>query len=332
MKANNQNEVWIIDTDFTDDDILALEILLPKIKVIAITVVGRKDKNPSAIKKDIEKFLSEKNLEKVEIFLGADRPFINYQEQLKDDEIHCPYMYLDSISSSAGNTEEVFSSTDLNEIKQKLNSIASVKIVSLCQENKGKVNILTTGPLTNLGLAALLDNDLSDYVNSFLITGGSIRNLGNSGNMSEYNFRYDPVGAKNFFHYSKKSKIYLNPIETEYHFKNGDNHKKLLELIKKSSFAHNFEELNKKTPMIEEFNQIYHSNLAFYSSLLLLNCNIVKKAVTRPLMVDVFGRYSRGCLLVDGVFIKDEGKKCHVDLIEEIDEDALLETARKIFA
>ena len=88
--------MWLIDTDYSLDDQFALAYLITRINIVAITVVGTNaEQKPSVIKRKIEDDLLNKfSRSDIKVFAGADRPYINYQTELKDDEIFDPYNYM----------------------------------------------------------------------------------------------------------------------------------------------------------------------------------------------------------------------------------------------
>src|SRR4051794_5658312 len=129
INKDNGENLWIIDTDFSDDDKLALEILLPNLNVVAITVVGTIDQSPSSIKKEVEAFLKLKNLD-IKVYAGADRAFVNYQKELGDEKIHCAYHFIENRIKS-DDIQEGSIPTKIEDIKKKINDIASVKILDI---------------------------------------------------------------------------------------------------------------------------------------------------------------------------------------------------------
>jgi purine nucleosidase len=208
MDSNNSNECWLIDTDYSYDDQLALSYLIPRLNIIAITVNAVNTNATSfQIKKKLEEDLTNKySAPYIKVYAGSENPFIDYQKELKDDPIINPY-----------NPKEVdfsnFPKEDIGDIQDKLSNLASVKIAEAIRIYEKKLNILTLGPLTNLSLAILIDSTIKDKFNQLYIAGGSFNNFGNSGNCAEYNFRADPVACKNVIFYYRN--ITLIPLEID---------------------------------------------------------------------------------------------------------------------
>jgi purine nucleosidase len=67
--------------------------------------------------------------------------------------------------------------------------------ISRIARTEGKLHICATGPLTNLGLALLLDPDLPDYISAITIMGGAAFCPGNTTPLAEFNFAVDPHAA-----------------------------------------------------------------------------------------------------------------------------------------
>lgn len=303
--------VWIIDTDYSLDDQIALEYLLKNIKVIAITVCGAGTVSPAVIKAKIEYDL--KNRYKIEgeipVYAGADRPFIDYHKELKDDEIYDSYNY-EKTDYSIFIEEVNKTSSEKVDINVKISNMAAVKIAELVRSNEKNLNILALGPLTNISLAVLIDYSIKDKFDNLLIVGGSYHNLGNSGNSAEYNFRVDPVAAKNVIHYYKN--ITLIPLEIEEHLKLGG----IGDLKTKHSILNKFyDHLSEET----EESRSRHSFLGLFGAIVATNPNTQKIVNLRPTDVDIIGRYTRGSLAIEKYEYLKSGKFNEIKIVEDVD-------------
>ncbi|CAL8389590.1 unnamed protein product [Boreogadus saida] len=72
---------------------------------------------------------------------------------------------------------------------------AVVALIRLVTENPGEVNLVATGPLTNLALAVKLDPSLPEKLKGLYIMGGNIESRGNTTVCGEFNFVADPESA-----------------------------------------------------------------------------------------------------------------------------------------
>ncbi len=300
------------------DDQYALAYLINKINIIAITVVGSNTKQkPVVIKRKIEDDLLTKfKRNDIKVFAGADRPYINYQTELKDDEIFDSYNYklTDYSKFLEQENKQVESCLD---IAARISNIASVKITEYVRVHEKKLNILALGPLTNLSLAVLIDSTIRDKFNKLFISGGSYNNLGNSGNAAEYNFRADPVAAKNVIFYYKN--ITMIPLELE---------EQILKEIDYKAFSTNKEEL---APILELYCKLSQedeetrSRYSFHgliSSIILVDHSLVSAKNTRPVDVDIIGRFTRGALAIEKYEYLRSGKFNDIDIFEEINVEA----------
>lgn len=306
------DEVWIIDTDYSLDDQIAFDYLLKELKVIAITVCGAGTVSPSIIKSKIEHDLKHKYSQDntIPVYAGADRPFIDYQKELKDDEIFDSYNY--ETTDYTVFEEEAKKNSSIIDINTKISNMASVKIAELIRTYEKRLNILTLGPLTNISLAVLVDFSIRDKFNNLFLVGGSYNNLGNSGNSSEYNFRVDPVAAKNVIHYYKN--ITLIPLEVEEQIKLGG-----LNLVtvpeKYEVFRKFVTHLSEET----EESRSRHSFLGLFGALIAANPKCQKLIVKRPTDVDIIGRFTRGSMAIEKYDHLKSGKFFDINIIEDLD-------------
>ncbi|GAA1810890.1 nucleoside hydrolase [Actinomadura chokoriensis] len=72
---------------------------------------------------------------------------------------------------------------------------APAQIVRLARERPGELTLLATGPLTNLGAALLLDDELPSLVREVVVMGGAFDHPGNITTHAEANIWHDPEAA-----------------------------------------------------------------------------------------------------------------------------------------
>lgn len=327
---NILQDLWIVDTDYSYDDQLALNLLITKAKlqIVAITVcAANTGVKPQIIKQKIETDLKNKYENSlIQVFAGADRPFIDYVKALKDEPIFDPYNLIKTDYTEISNacSAEFQNKTIENQIITKISNVAAVKISELVRLHGKKLNILTLGPLTNISLAVLIDSTIRDKFNNLFIVGGSYNNLGNSGNCAEYNFRVDPVAAKNTITYYKNITLLPLEIETQIQSKN-------IEGLLNNSFPE-FSEALKLVQQQTEETRSYYSFLSFFSSIILLNLNqnIVKLQINRPCDIDIVSRFTRGALAIEKYDYLKSGKLNEISIVEEINVDNFYELFIKI--
>lgn len=74
--------------------------------------------------------------------------------------------------------------------------MAATHIVRLAREHPGELTLVAVGPLTNLGLALLLEPRLPELVDRVVIMGGAIETAGNASETGEANVWHDPEAAQ----------------------------------------------------------------------------------------------------------------------------------------
>jgi purine nucleosidase len=309
MEGNNFSECWIIDTDYTLDDQFALSYLIKNLNVIAITVnAAHTGLTSDIIKAKIEHDLVNKHGNpNIKVYTGCDRPFIDYVKELKDEPIFNPYNF----KPTEYNKEELTKYYEEISVTKKLANHAAVKIPEYVRVYGKKLNILTLGPLTNLSMAIVIDSQISTMFNKLYVVGGSFNNQGNSGTCAEYNFRADPVAAKNVIFYYKN--VVLLPLEIEEQLKE----KKALTKTNDSTFNEFVELVESK---IEEENaRQNHSMLGLFASVVACHYDIVKASNRRMAEVDIAGRYSRGALAIAKYPYIVPVQPNEIEIVEEID-------------
>lgn len=74
--------------------------------------------------------------------------------------------------------------------------MAAVEIVRLARSRPGELTLVAVGPLTNIGLALLLEPNLPDLVKDVVIMGGAVGVPGNASEFGEANVWHDPEAAQ----------------------------------------------------------------------------------------------------------------------------------------
>lgn len=292
-------QVWLIDTNYSYIDSIAFDYLLRKLNIAAITLVGTAHRSVSSAKISLQSHISAVNPNlSIPIYEGSNIPFINYQVQLGDDPIVNPYE-ISAPSNSQG------------EVQQQINiqNVAAVKIIELANTLGKKLNILTLGPLTNLAIAVLIDASIATKINSLVISGGSVNNWGNSGNAAEFNFRHDPVSAKNVIkHFPTKTVI---PLEIDRELSPKIFNSVTVGNLQNKDLAAKFQQVidhlveeGKKT----EFTLVNFNTLSVFAALYAINPKALSVSVSYPTDVDIIGKLTRGILVMEKYLHVQEGK------------------------
>ncbi len=75
-------------------------------------------------------------------------------------------------------------------------TLGAVEIVRLARERPGELTLVAVGPMTNIGLALLLEPDLPRLLPRVVVMGGAVGVPGNASQTSEANFWHDPEAAQ----------------------------------------------------------------------------------------------------------------------------------------
>jgi purine nucleosidase len=74
--------------------------------------------------------------------------------------------------------------------------LAAVEIVRLARERPGELSLVAVGPLTNIGLALMLEPRLPELVRQVVVMGGAVGVPGNASELGEANVWHDPEAAE----------------------------------------------------------------------------------------------------------------------------------------
>ncbi|MCM8788329.1 MAG: nucleoside hydrolase [Candidatus Omnitrophica bacterium] len=177
-------EKVILDTDIGSDidDAICLGYLLSQdlCELVGITTVSGESEKRAMI----ASYLCEKAGKNIPVYCGLSEPFIGDQKQ----KIAQQYEFLEKISYKKPCDKEWF-----NFIRSQV------------RKNPYQINLITIGPLTNIGILFKIDPELSLLLKSMYIMGGMF--FGEN-KKAEWNVSCDPYAAHTVFS-SKVSKIYV---------------------------------------------------------------------------------------------------------------------------
>ena len=74
--------------------------------------------------------------------------------------------------------------------------MAAAEIVRMARESPGELTLVAVGPLTNIGLALLLEPRLPQLVRKIVVMGGAVGVAGNTSQLAEANIWHDPEAAQ----------------------------------------------------------------------------------------------------------------------------------------
>ncbi len=172
----------IIDTDPGDDDAASLLWILANptcYDILGITVTnGNVGVDKCAI--NALRTIEIAGRSEIPVYLGAYRPLV--RPSIEASWIHGKDGFgdlgfpLPQVAPSPGH--------------------AAVEMIRMAKESEHQVTILALGPLTNVAMAILLDNEFASHVKEIIFMGGAVRVSGNQAPRASYNVMVDPEAAK----------------------------------------------------------------------------------------------------------------------------------------
>ncbi len=164
-------EKVILDTDIGSDidDAICLAYLLsnPACELIGITTVsGEPEKRAT-----IATYLCEKAGKNIPVYPGVSEPLIGQQKQ----KIAQQYRFLEKISFTRSYEKDWFNF-----------------LYSQIRKNPGEINLITIGPLTNIGILFRMDPELPLLLKSMYVMGGMFFD---NNKKAEWNISCDPFAA-----------------------------------------------------------------------------------------------------------------------------------------
>jgi purine nucleosidase len=171
----------LIDTDPGVDDAMAILFALrsPELEVIALTTVfgnaGVAHTTQNALR-----LLELEGHQHIPVAKGADRPLVRARGQL-GTHVH-------GLDGMGG--------LNLPQPQGKpIDTAAAQYIVDTIMANPGEITLLPVGPLSNIGLALLIEPAIAQNVKEVIIMGGSAYDRGNASPVGEANIFNDPEAA-----------------------------------------------------------------------------------------------------------------------------------------
>jgi purine nucleosidase len=290
----------IIDTDPGVDDAQAIMMALahPAVKVEALTVVAGNvglEHTVANAKKVLDVFDAQ-----VPVYAGSAQPLVLKAET-------AAYVHGEDGLGDGG----IPASSRETEAEP-----AAVALVRMANEAPGEISLVAIGPLTNLAVALHLDPQLPEKFTELIIMGGAVDARGNTKNLSaEFNIFTDPEAAHLVF--EAWSEITLISWET--------------------TMAHGIPEhvwgpwRDLPTPQAKFFFQISDKLIKFLAEVLgratifgadglamavALEPDIVQKAETHYVSVELSGRHTRGQTTVD--WMDQSGRKPNTRIIRKV--------------
>ena len=175
---------------------------------------------------------------------------------------------------------------------------AALAIIRHAREHAGRLLLVTLGPLTNLALALRLDPDLSSRVGRLVVMGGAVTGQGNTSVPAEFNIGFDPEAADIVFRAFPAFEIVDWEAVTRHGFDPEALDRWLAADDARARFYAAISRHTREWSAGRARRAKFHSADALAMAVA-LTPDIVDRAETRPLAVELEGRLSRGATIVD---------------------------------
>ena len=188
-------------------------------------------------------------------------------------------------------------------------------LIRLANRSPGELTLVAIGPLTNLALATRLDPTLPQKYKRLVVMGGAIRGMGNATPTAEFNTHTDPEAAAIVF----DAWPGLTLISWETTMAHGFTIEQIETLMAiDSPRAEFFRRISRG--MIEFDYQFFGGQLPEADALAVavaLEPDIVRKAETHYIQVELAGQHTRGQTVVDWYGLTEQ--EPNVNLVLEVD-------------
>ncbi|HEX3428780.1 MAG TPA: nucleoside hydrolase [Candidatus Limnocylindrales bacterium] len=177
----------ILDMDIGVDDAIALMYLStkPDIRIVAVGSCHGNTGAADAAENGL-RLLALCGLDDVPVAVGAVQPLVRPVNL--GPEVHG--------ADGLGNVRDTAAPATA---RRPVGESAAEQLVRLVRDRPGRLDVLATGPLTNLALALRLEPRLPELVGSVVIMGGAANAVGNMNPVAEANIWKDPEAARMVF-------------------------------------------------------------------------------------------------------------------------------------
>ncbi|CAG7823058.1 unnamed protein product [Allacma fusca] len=303
-----EEKIVLIDTDAGTDDAWAIFMCLaahrdPYIpfKVVGLTCVTG-NIGIDNVTRNVTRTLQTVGEENIPIFRGSETALV-FPYDLGDN----PYFGKDG-----------FGDTNLPPVQPKLEAEHAVHaIIRLAELYKGKLTILTMGPLTNLATAVRLKPEIKHWIKDLYILGGNYKALGDTTAVGEFNVLADAEAAHIVLeNFSSACHVHNVPWETCVSSSSTTAFReKVLGKIN-SNEMHLLNKIEAKRLEIDRPTGIWFAPDTLASAVL-IESTLVTRSKDYYCTVEVSGKYCRGMTVVDKAFIEKKPPNCTI--VEKVD-------------
>ncbi|XP_022094659.1 inosine-uridine preferring nucleoside hydrolase-like [Acanthaster planci] len=310
----------MIDCDPGVDDAIAIMMALsqPSVDLLAITCVAGNTHLDNVLRNALRVLRVCDRLD-VPVYKGADVPLLNLHNKRAHD-VH-------GSDGLGGVPDPDPPSLDLVQSEHAVHAM-----LRLTKEHPGQVTMLAIGPLTNLALAIRLDPGFTGRLKKLVIMGGNTEGSGSETDAAEFNFHVDPEAAH----------ILLSDVQCPTVIV-------AWETCLQNGLPWDWFEVWSSTPTAKAkfVSAILHGRFLTYlkshekvfrvcdglAMAVALRPEMILKALTCPVMVELQGRVTRGQMVrrvknTEGLPLGPEVKvviRCDTDILRKLMEDTVVE-------
>lgn len=171
---------FIVDTDTAQDDCVALLVALldPAADLRAVTMVNGNVSFDQQVKNALMTLNVAGYLGKVPVYLGSRRPLVR------------PWVSAENVHGDGSGGLDMDFSRYAPESEHAVDAL-----IRLTAERPGEISIVAIGPLTNIAMAVIKNQDFVRNVKRLVVMGGSNNGRGNITAAAEFNIYVDPHAA-----------------------------------------------------------------------------------------------------------------------------------------
>ena len=313
--TQSQKIPLLIDTDPGVDDALALLMAFADARheVVGLTIaagnVGLSHTVGNALK------LCEVADVDVPVFAGCDAPLLHPARDAA--YVHGQDGFGDTAYTSATRRAE--------------DEHAALAILRLSHAHAGRLLLVALGPLTNVALALKLDPSLPQRVDRLVVMGGALTAHGNVTAAAEFNIAFDPEAAHLVFEAFGAAGGF-DLVDWEATLAHGLPHDQVVHWLQAGTARATFyEAISRQT---REWSADRRGDRWHSADALAMACALAPEGVvqheTRPVAVELEGRYTRGATVVD--WLRQGGQADTARLVLRYDQAAFEQRVRAALA
>jgi purine nucleosidase len=184
----------ILDVDSAGDDILAVLFAAasPQLKLEGVTTVTGAAGGIEQVTNVVLNTLTLAGREDISVAAGAWRPIVGNARA----DMAAPVHFEKRLTARFGERLKDFNPPAPAPSHKPIQRHAVDFIVDKARTSPGEITLVTTGPLTNAGMAFLQEPELAKLLKRILVLGGTFATPGNMTPVSEYNIWADPEAAR----------------------------------------------------------------------------------------------------------------------------------------